>query len=160
MVEYQLPKLTTRVRFPSSAPKRTGTPFGCLFFLEQSGRNRRAKRGAGSHGMRRRRWLADRRQALPYCPRQIPVSVFYLTGTPFGCLFFLEQSGRNRRAKCGAGSHGTRRRRWLADRRQAMPYCPRQIPVPVFYLTGTPFGCPFYLGDIKQHRRRGGAVYI
>ena len=160
MVEYQLPKLTTRVRFPSSAPKRTGTPFGCLFFLEQSGRNRRAKRGAGSHGMRRRRWLADRRQAMPYCPRQIPVPFFYLTGTPFGCLFFLEQSGRNRRAKRGAGSHGMRRRRWLADRRQAMPYCPRQIPVPVFYLTGTPFGCPFYLGDIKQHRRRGGAVYI
>ncbi len=33
MAELQLPKLTTRVRFPSSAP--TDTPCGCLFLLEQ-----------------------------------------------------------------------------------------------------------------------------
>ena len=87
MVEFQLPKLTTRVRFPSSAPKATGSrwepvAFGVLKGEPVVHRTMRVRMACVVEGGLP---TDDKHRHIAY--RQIPVP--FLIGAPVGSLLLL-----------------------------------------------------------------------
>ena len=106
MVEYQLPKLTTRVRFPSSAPKkgasargrpsleqmtqtRPGLRFSLRFLVSQCEDAQARVRICAEERVK----LACKRRGAKYSPYgEIPVASFTRPGLRFSLRFLVSQS--------------------------------------------------------------------
>ena len=103
MVEHQLPKLMTGVRFPSPAPKKAARPIGRVsFFAEDGGRESRRRYGekrkmACAPGKRKE--LAERRRMYDH---PIPLSRPKKSSPADGRVsFFAEDGGREPRRRYG-----------------------------------------------------------
>ena len=104
-----------------------------------------------------RSWLADRRRAVPYCHRQIPVFSFLTPPERVPLVLEWERTKPSRKNAMRVRM-AREERRWLADRRRAVPYCHRQIPV--FSFLTPPERVPLVLERERTKPSRKNAMRV